>query len=190
MRSDTWWLLRKSMIVWLVNKTFFGGWVTLWPPASHNATWHHFAIDFAIWDGKKKSYGYWNSAPDRIYSVKMCIICAILSRNRPHQIISVPGSDPRECCDRDRCGWLQTYMLLRRVLVIQLLVSFASVYIEFWRRAALTEQRWHRLSGSWRLTAKYPVSKSCWKVLTGTYLVSGGGYCFLRKQKEDLELNS
>lgn len=152
---------------WLTRPFFWGG-VTLWPPASHNATWHHCAIDFDIWDGK--SYGYSNSASDYIYGVKMCIICDILSRNRPHQIISVPWSDPRECCDRDRCGWLQIYMPLRLLLLIQLLVCLHLSILSFGQGRnnagidCLNPEVW-LLNTLW-------AKVTCWKVLTGNYLES------------------
>lgn len=66
-----------------------------------------------FWYLRWKSYGDSNSAPDYIYGVKMCIICDILSRNRPHKIISVPWSDPRERCDHDRHDWIWVDRLLR-----------------------------------------------------------------------------
>lgn len=77
-----------------------------------------------FWYLRWKSYGYSNSAPDYIYGVKMCIICDILSRNRPHKIISVPWSDPRERCDHDRYDWIWADRLLRLRLLSELFFIF------------------------------------------------------------------
>lgn len=176
MTIDTWWLLHKSMMVWLVNKTLLDG---LHCDLLHLIMQHDTTLQLILIFKMKKVMVSEILHQDHIYGVKMCIICNILSRNRPEQIIRVPRSDPRECCDRDRCVWLWTYMLLRLLLLIQLLVSLHLSILRFGQG-----QRWHkkRLSVSWYLIAKYS-SKSCY--LNGVVkAIAKGTEVILKKKKK------